>query len=74
MADTEIVTIRVSSKTKRLMLKSKLNWSKRLREYIEASIRSAELGEVIKKIRPVKLKGVTKFDSTAFIREDRDSR
>jgi hypothetical protein len=71
---SEILTLRVSSETKRLMEEMGLNWSEELRKYIEGRIKSFRLHgllpEIFKNADKIKVKG----DSTLLIREGRDTR
>ncbi len=72
--DTAVITIRVSRRVKLAMEKAKINVSTDVRNYLEAKTRSIELymllPEIFKRAKKRKASG----NSTAMIREDRDSR
>ena len=74
MEQTEIITIRVPKGTKSLMKKVKINISSNYRAYLNASIKSAKLNKLLKKIHKDAAKIKVNGDSTRLIREDRDSR
>lgn len=71
---TEVITLRVSTETKKLMKEIDVNWSEELRKYIEARIKSFKLHKMLpliyKNADKIKVNG----DSTILVREDRDSR
>jgi len=71
---TEVITLRVSSETKKLMKEMDVNWSEDIRNYIEARIKSFRLHQVLPQIYKTADKIKVKGDSTILIREDRDSR
>lgn len=72
--DTTVITIRVPKRVKIAMEKARVNVSEDVRDYLEAKTKSIELHELLpgifKRARRRKVSG----DSTAMIREDRDSR
>ena len=72
--DTTVITIRVPKKVKLTMEKAKINVSVEVRNYLEAKTRSIELYELLPKIFKRAKKRKASGNSTAMIREDRDSR
>lgn len=71
---SDVITLRVSHETKKLMSQMNLNWSEELRRYIEGRIKSFHLHKLLPQIIKNADKIRVKTDSTALIREDRDSR
>ncbi len=71
---SEIVTLRVSSETKRLMEEAGVNWSEELRKYIEARVKSFRLHKMLPDIYKNADKIRVKGESSLLIREDRDLR
>lgn len=71
---SEIITIRVSEELRELMKSSDINWSEDIRSYIEARAKSLKLHRLMKGIRKNASKIKVNGDTTALIREDRDSR
>lgn len=71
---TEVFTIRISRELKELMKESSINWSNDIREYIEARGKSLKLHKLLPKIYKDANKIKVKGDSSALVREDRESR
>ncbi len=71
---TEVITLRVSRETKKLMKEMDVNWSEDIRNYIEARIKSFRLNQILPHIYKTADRIKVKSDSTILIREDRDSR
>ena len=71
---TEVITLRVSTETKKLMKEVDVNWSEELRKYIDGRIKSFKLHQMLPHIYKTADKIKVRGDSTILIREDRDSR
>jgi len=54
------------------MKKIPINWSDEIRKFIEKKIREYELLELLNKIEKNAKNRVVKYDSSKFIREDRE--
>jgi len=72
--DTTVITIRVPKRVKLALGRAKINVSEDVRNYLEAKTKSIELYEILPKIFKRAKKRKVSGDSTAMIREDRDSR
>jgi len=74
MRMSEVFTIRIPRELRERMRRYQVNWSQEIREFIERRVRQLELagalGEVEAKARGRRVS----VDSTALVREDRDSR
>jgi len=71
---SEVITLRVSRETKKIMDQMDINWSEDLRRYIEGRTKSFHLHGLLGKIGKGAKQIRVKTDSTILIREDRDSR
>lgn len=69
-----VITIRVPKEIQIKMKKYGGNWSKEVRSYLEARLKSMELAELLNKIHKQTKHMKMTSDSTPLIREDRDSR
>jgi len=69
---SEVISIRVSREIKIKMKKIPINWSDEIRKFIEKKIREYELLELLNKIEKNAKNRVVKYDSSKFIREDRE--
>ncbi len=72
--DTTVITIRVPKRVKLAMDRAKVNVSAEVREYLEAKTRSIELYALLPGIFKRAKRRKVSGNSTAMIREDRDSR
>ena len=69
-----LITVRVSEELRSQMKKYKINWSERMRAYLETEVKQLELLEFLKKTASKMKHEKIHADSTPFIREYRDSR
>ncbi len=68
-----LITVRIPDDLQAQMKKYKVNWSDRIRIYLEAQVKQFGLLDFLEgKAEGIK-RGKTHADSTAMIREDRDS-
>ena len=69
-----LITIRISEDLQTQMKKYKINWSDKVRTYLEAQIKQIELLEFLKKNTNNIKRAKVHADSTEMIRADRESR
>lgn len=69
-----LISIRISEELQAEMKKYKINWSERVRAYLETQIKQQELLLFLKKREEMMKHEKTHADSTLLIREDRDTR
>ena len=69
-----LITVRIPEDLQVQMKKYKVNWSDRIRVYIEAQVKQFELLGFLKNKAESMKRGKMHADSTAMIREDRDFR
>jgi len=69
---SEIFAIRILRKLRERMRSYQVNWSHEIREFIEKRVKQLELRKILEKAEARARK--VSVDSTALVREDRDSR
>lgn len=69
-----LITVRVSEELQSELKKHKINWSEKIREYLEAQIKQLELAKLLKHNAARMKRSKIHADSTPMIRSDRDSR
>lgn len=69
-----LISIRVSDELQTSMKKYKINWSERVRTYLESQVKQQELLQFLKKREEMMKHEKVHADSTPLIREDRDTR
>ena len=74
MAESEIITIRVSKGTKAAMRRMHINWSEDIREHIEDRVRASKLLDILKELQKRQKRIRIDGDSTEIIRHYRDIR
>lgn len=71
---SEVITLRVSRETKRLMNQMDINWSEEIRGYIEGRTKSFHLHGLLNRIKKNAKQIKVNTDSTRLVRADRDAR
>lgn len=69
-----LISIRIPEALQTQMKKYDINWSDKVRTYLEAQIKQLELSKFLKQNASKMKHGKMHADSTALIRADRDSR
>ncbi len=69
-----LISIRIPEELQMQMKKYKINWSERVRDYLEAQIKQQELLLFLKKREEMMKHEKMHADSTPMIREDRNTR
>ena len=71
---SSLITIRISEELQVEMKKYKVNWSDKVRTYLESQIKQMELLQFLKKNSNSMKRSRVHADSAAMIRADRESR
>jgi len=74
MRMSEVFTVRIPRELRERMRRYQVNWSEEIREFIERRVRQLELAGTLEEVEAKARGRRTSVDSTALVREDRDSR